>query len=143
MVHWNYRLREVTVTLEKHMKLHPSDQRVGVLLAAAFEKTKMPERAIEVLKRLLGHGNSKEIHESLSRLYKAMQDKEKEDEHTNLAAAVPWCNLDPRADSPMPGPSSGFRSSSPGSPRTSGNEEDGGNDDSEADDDEDEESIME
>ncbi|OQV18255.1 putative Anaphase-promoting complex subunit 7 [Hypsibius exemplaris] len=143
MIHHNYRLREVAVILEKHMKAHPSDQKVGILLAAAFEKLKSPERAVEILKRQLMQGNSKEIHESLSRLYKTMDDSEKEAEHSNLAAAVPWCNLDPRADSPMPGPSSGFRSSSPGSPRTSGNEDDGGNDDSDAEDDDDEESVME
>jgi tetratricopeptide (TPR) repeat protein len=143
VIHYGYRLRDITTTLEKHMKAYPTDQKVGILLAMAFEKLKLPERAIEVLKRQLMQGNSKDIHESLSRLYKTMDNLEKEAEHSNLAAAVPWTNLDPRADSPMPGPSNGFRSSSPGSPRTSANEEDGGNDDSDAEDEEDEESIME
>ncbi|XP_055332644.1 anaphase-promoting complex subunit 7-like [Paramacrobiotus metropolitanus] len=143
-INFGYRLREVATTLEKHLKSYPRDRKSALLLASAYEKLKVPDRSVEVLKKQMMYGSSKEIHQFLARLYNSLNNDEKEQEHTNLADTFPVAGLDPRADSPMPGPSNGFRSSSPGSPRLpSPNEDDGPNEDSEAEEEDDEESFME
>lgn len=139
-IHFNYRLRDIATTLEKHLKSYPKDRKSSVLLATAYEKLKENDRGIEVLKKQLLYGTSKEIHQLLARFYHNLDNEEKEAEHNNLAESFPHPGMDPRADSPMPGPSNGFRSNSPSSPRpASPSDEEAANDESEVEDDEEEE----